>query len=272
MRELRVLENEEIRVHAPSVFADRPVENTSDRYLFVPTIKIVDMFRDVGWYPVTARQSSSRTTEGQIHTKHLVRFRTKQLNDIFDDVAPEILLVNSHNKLCTFQLMAGLFRFVCVNGLVVSDSMFSKISIKHVGFDENKVIDATYRIVDDIPKIDNCMQTYKSIDLSPYEQLMFAKRASLLRWEEGKAPVTPGFLLETHRGEDKPNNLWSTYNVVQENIIKRGGIDSSYRVGRRFKVRQIKGVSNDLKINKHLWELMDSVAKEKTAVIDTSIV
>jgi hypothetical protein len=43
-----------------------------------------------------------------------------------NQVRPEVVLVNSHDKSSAYQLHCGLFRLVCTNGLVVSDDTFQR--------------------------------------------------------------------------------------------------------------------------------------------------
>jgi len=40
-----------------------------------------------------------------------------------DSLVPEIVLTNSHDGYASFQLMAGVFKFVCSNGMIVADSL-----------------------------------------------------------------------------------------------------------------------------------------------------
>ncbi|MBV8275090.1 MAG: DUF932 domain-containing protein, partial [Verrucomicrobia bacterium] len=37
-----------------------------------------------------------------------------------NQVRPEVVLVNSHDKSSAYQLHCGLFRLVCTNGMVIS--------------------------------------------------------------------------------------------------------------------------------------------------------
>ena len=62
-----------------------------------------------------------------------------------NQVRPEVVLVNSHDKSSAYQLHCGLFRLVCTNGMVVSDGTFQRISIKHSGFNPDSVIEASSR-------------------------------------------------------------------------------------------------------------------------------
>src|SRR5437870_9536613 len=48
---------------------------------------------------------------------------------------PELCLINSHDRSSAYQLHAGLYRFICANGMFVGDgNAFERVSIRHAGF------------------------------------------------------------------------------------------------------------------------------------------
>ena len=63
------------------------------------------------------------------HTKHMIRFRhADSLPSVaVGDSLVEVVLVNSHDGTSSYKLMAGIFRLVCSNGMVVSESMRDSI-------------------------------------------------------------------------------------------------------------------------------------------------
>jgi Domain of unknown function (DUF932) len=67
-----------------------------------------------------------RTQTRQGFQKHLIRFaRVENLNAwAKNEVRPEIVLLNSHDKSSAYQLHCGLLRMVCLNGMVVADATF----------------------------------------------------------------------------------------------------------------------------------------------------
>ena len=115
--------DDELRAIVPSVFAEAAHESRSERYAYIPTSQILEGLRGEGFEPVAARQTKSRDVGQREFTKHMIRFRfaagreERQIGDVF----PEVVLVNSHNGTSAYHLTAGLFRLVCLNGMVVSD-------------------------------------------------------------------------------------------------------------------------------------------------------
>jgi hypothetical protein len=55
--------------------------------------------------------------------RHMVRFQRRDVVAEVGDYAPEVILLNSHDRSSGYQLHAGLFRFVCRNGMMVAHSL-----------------------------------------------------------------------------------------------------------------------------------------------------
>ena len=68
------------------------------------------------------------------------------------------------------------------------------------------------------------------------------------------------------RHDDRSDDLWTTWNVSQENIIKSGlrgvGRDDFGRP-RRMTTRAVTGIDQDIKLNKALWLFGDRMAQLK---------
>ena len=114
-----------LRNHAPAAFATHAEDGkVSDRYSFLPTTDILEILQDEGWTTWSARQVNTRTWSKD-HAKHIIRLRHEDLDvKSFDvgDSFPEMLLMNAHNGLGSYELFGGIFRMVCSNGMVVSDA------------------------------------------------------------------------------------------------------------------------------------------------------
>jgi hypothetical protein len=149
--------------------------------------------------------------------------------------------------------------------LIVASADFGSISVKHSGSKdlEERVIDATYRIIEETPRIMEQIETWKAISLSPPQQLAFAKAALEIR--DSPAAILPEALLAPRRSEDMPDkegtrDLWRTMNVAQEALV-RGGVRGRSTTGRRMTTRPIKAVDADLRTNRALWRLTDEMSK-----------
>lgn len=253
------LNDEELHRFVPSIYADHADEQVSERYRFVPTINIVKGLIGEGWWPVRASQSSSRKENGEMVAKHMLRFRQESDNaSRVGDTFPEIVLVNSHNRSSAVHLHAGIFRLICLNGCVVDDGLIAHVSRRHTGTVVEEVIEGVYEILDSLPKAVDEIDRFKAIELMPEEQRAFADSAALIRWTDPEIAETVDLNL-ARRHEDRKPDLWSSFNRVQENII-RGGVRVK---GRRAKA--VRSVDSDVRINKALWALADKMAELKEA-------
>lgn len=269
LKQRQELTESDLMRRAPSIFATAPqVSRVSDKYEFIPTTKVIQLLNKEGWTPVAADQSRVKTSEGKDFAKHVITFQNKSIKTIGEDI-PELILTNSHNGLSAFNIMAGLYRLVCSNGLMAFSPSFGSYSIKHVGFKSDEVIEASYKIIEQVPLLASSIGEMKSLELTKPEQEAFAKAALEIRWEDGKAPLTPEQILLTRRYDDRKDNLWTTFNAVQENMIK-GGLrgrtvnETTGRV-RRARTRAITSVNENVRVNKALWTLADEMKKLKTS-------
>jgi len=259
------LSNDQLLSVAPAIFAENPYQEVSDRYVFVPTIDVVDALRDNGWFPINASQSNSRRENGQLAAKHQIRFRheTGKAIEEVNDVSPEVILYNSHDAGSSFQLHAGLYRKVCANGLVIADQTFASIKAVHTGDAISEIIEGSFEVINEAPKVLEKVKAFQSIQTTPAEQLLLAESASLLRWKQGEAPIEASKLLTPRRyGDAEFKDLWVQFNIIQENLV-RGGIRGINANGNRFSTREVKAPHQQIGLNKALWELAEGFAALK---------
>ena len=258
------IDNHQLRALAPSVFAGQAHSKVSERYSFIPTATVVEGLRAEGWAPVWAGEQRIRLSDRQGFQKHLIRLaRTDDLRRTQSE-RPELVLVNSHDRSSAYQLHAGIFRFVCSNGMILADSVFARISIAHVNFEPAKVIEASFRIVREMPAIADLLEGYKARTLNTVERRAFGEAALILKYDElEKAPVGTEKILAHRRSEDAAPTLWNVLNVVQENMMEGGQRDYNRRrpESRRFfgKSRAVKGLDESVKLNKALWHLAETL-------------
>ena len=114
------LNDETLRTQAPSIFACGPMQGVSPKYTFVPTAELVAGLREHDWVPVNVEEQRIRNEARRGFQKHLIRFRRTEQMQTLDEWNVELVLVNSHDRGCAYQLHAGIFRRICSNGLVLS--------------------------------------------------------------------------------------------------------------------------------------------------------
>lgn len=251
-----------LRQRAPSVFATGPMAGLSARYTFVPTARIVDGLGEHGWVPVAAEEQRIRNEARRGFQKHLLRFRLAVQMETLDEWNVELVVVNSHDAGCAYMLHAGIYRRICSNGLVVSDEGFQAIRFRHAGLDPDQVVQASFRLIDFMPRVGELVSRFRSRELAGCEAYDFARHALLLRYGSlDEAPVEPQTLLKARRPEDEAFDLWSAMNRVGENLEK-GGV-SDWHLDRRGAVRSVrplKGIDSKVSLSKGLWGLAERFA------------
>jgi hypothetical protein len=280
------LTNDELVTLAPSIFAKTAHESRSARFTPVPTIDVVDGLRAAGFQPFAAKQAKCREEGRADFTKHLVRFRRPDQNNghwVNDDAIAEVVLVNANDGTSSYQLYAGIFRTLCLNGLFVADSAIQSVRVGHTGKIIDKVVEGSYAVLEQTTKALEVRDQWAGIELAPREQMAFARAAHALRFEEreeGAQPnaIQPEHMLKVRRDADQPGNLWTVFNRVQENALK-GGLtaftkaghyaneqgETVYKPSRRVETRAVKGIDQDVKLNKALWTLAQEMAALKVA-------
>lgn len=252
------LTNDQLYRVAPSIFATEKHESRSDRYTYIPTIDVLEGLRKEGFQPFMVAQSRSRIEGKSEFTKHMLRLRTTDM--IHKPEAFEIILINSHDGTSSYQMLAGVFRFVCQNGMVAGNTI-QDFRVPHKGNITDNVIDAAYSIVDDFELLENNIEQMKSTPLALPEAERFAEAALSLKYED-EAPIAANQLLRPRRREDSGSDLWTTMNRVQENLI-RGGLRGVTATGKRTRTREVTSIDNNVKLNKALWILTNRMAELK---------
>lgn len=264
---------DDLRSAVPSAFAADKHESRSARYTYIPTVEVINGLMNEGFQPFKAVQGKSRIEGKEEFTKHMIRFRHPDYNlATVGDTAPEVILLNSHDGTSSYKLMAVLFRFVCTNGLIVADSMIGSLAVPHKGDIVSRVIEGSFEIIDNSRRALDVTTEWRVLELTAGEQQIFAESAHALRFADSdgevKTPITPAQLLQSRRSDDSGNDLWRTFNRVQENVI-RGGLhgmsrDSENRL-RRVTTREVRGIDQDVKLNRAMWMLTEKMAELKGA-------
>ena len=257
------LDNEALHRHVPSIFAREAHGSRSDRYVYVPTIDIVEGLRREGWFPFFAVQSVPRDGNRHGHAKHMLRLRRDDA--IGKPEAAEAIIVNSHDGTSAFQLFAGMLRFVCTNSMIAGDR-FEEVRVPHKGNIQQDIIEGVYTVAEDFPRLIDASTAMKETQLSQDEQQVFAEASLVARYGEDGSPVRPDQIVAPRRREDVGQSLWTTFNVIQENIL-RGGLQGRRQNAegriRRSQTRAINGIDQNVTLNRALWTLAEGMQRLK---------
>lgn len=301
------LSNDQLTRMAPAVFADQPHSSRSKRYVHIPTMHMVGALRRVGFAPyqvsvAKVRDKIDPETGVAVRSdrwgfqKHLIRFRHESnLAGAREGVA-ELVLINAHDGSCSYNLLAGWFEFLCANGLMCGDEA-ARMSVLHKGDAESILRDVAQGAMGMLTYLDGLETTreqFKGIALDWSEQQALASAALELRYEpklddDGKpvpCPLEPYQILAPRRAAElgapqhvqrangsravsaPRGDLWSTFNVIQENLIK-GGAYGRQSIGKRITIKRqrgVTGIDQNVTLNRALWTLTAKMAELKAGI------
>ncbi len=282
------LNDDEIKHLCPVAFKRRMVKSEiaklglSKHYSFVPTMKVVNDLRALGYEVVDAKQVKARKKSTNGYQKHMITFehpdyKVDQVKEveIADGVTetqvhkpteyPQILLTNSHDGGNAFTLSAGIFRLVCSNGLVIKSEDYGSSRLVHKGYSFEAVQKLVQEFEGTISEVLTKITAMKQKQLTDAQMIQFAKQAALLRFKaasynEGNIAdvVDIDEIIEATRPEDAGNGLYEVYNRVQESLING---KYHYKLGTKHrKGRPIKNFKQNIDVNKKLSELAFELA------------
>ena len=241
----------------PSLFATSPAEHLTERYKFISTQEYLEALDSHGWAIANATQAKVRKGSPE-HAKHLVTLRHKDQGATrpeLGSIIPQILLLNSHNGTSLTQGFLGMFRLLCKNGLMAATSMFTAFSFRHT----QSAKEVAEVLTDGFfGRVDNLLGTadrWADIKLTSEEQIDLAIVARNIRFG-ADSKVDPSELLTARRSQDQGDNLWLTFNRLQENVTQ-GGVRFN---GMRRMSRELRNIGQSVNVNTGLWEAAENLA------------
>jgi hypothetical protein len=276
-----ILSADDIARRAPAVFADSKAERLTDRYQSLRTDTLLPILADYGYQPTQAAQKRSRKIAGlSQHSAHLLAFSKVSDINTSDDIRPEIVLYNSHDGTSSVKLFAGAYRFICSNSIVAGDGFSTTAyhSRKALsGFEEMLRV-----TMQNMPAMMDAIERMKQRVIDTDELNDIAKKAAMKRWKFLDDAVTDamikngdiqsGVYADRHtlrsvvhniqRAEDVGTDAWTVWNRIQENVLRGHAFVKSvtHKDGevliRERKARPITSVSEHVRINSELWDLV----------------
>lgn len=222
----------------------------SDRYTHVDTRKVVEHFLGSGWsiesYTEAAPQKARNNDGYQTHQVSM----TYDLGSDF--IKPMIRIKNSHDGTTRFQLLAGLLRIVCLNGLTSLSERFT-VESKHLGIDSVWLDTAQSRALQASQDMVSEITSWQALELSEDKAMVLGKAcldlckpgisegyAELVknpRYNRGKVDAAYQRMIKQvitpTRKQDNYPDLWTYFNIIQERIM-RGGLRYRSKSGKRM--------------------------------------
>lgn len=146
-------------------------------------------------------------------------------------VSPMLFLRNINDGGHALMIGVGMFRFVCMNGLVVGDNFYSRRIIHRAG----PTLDEFLTNLD--KNLDAAFETAASMDLAGMVEEYSARQVTEQQGIEVLASLPlPRNVVDSaiyrwiapSRTEDTPRNLWSLYNIANEANRVRSSSTSAF--------------------------------------------
>jgi hypothetical protein len=250
----------------------------SDKYQHINTAQVLDILKGEG-FEVEGKTSVAgvrdKTREG--FQKHLTVLKPTFDIPLGTGRGARILLQNAHDGSSSFRLYAGILEFACANGLVLGQ--FSvEVRVRHIGFTAQKVKDALKEVVSSFETQKDIVRQMQNFNPSMLEVQRIAKEIARERITKREGAydytVTLPSLLEVHREEDEGYDLWTIFNVIQENVLREGfeykfkkdkvkerfcwkqnkTIQYTVPVQHNRTTKEVKGLDQQRKLNKMIFE------------------
>jgi hypothetical protein len=244
---MNTLTKTELKQIVPAAFATEPSDQVSDKYSMVSTEKLIDDLMFLGWMPVGG---AGPNRGDRLHGTHRINFRRSDVTIDVGGVLPELILYNNHAGQKRASLLAGFLRLICSNGLVASTGIAeTNAATIHKGEAQFSIEFSISSAIKTIEAAERQIKNWQGRRLTFDEMIRFATQASKIRFGN----ELRGFdLLQVHRNDDSGRDLWTIFNVVQENAT-HGTRRSPLGHG----IRRITSVSADKTLNQELWKLAE---------------
>lgn len=258
--------------HVPAFTATDSAPHLTERYHHYCTAELIKPLLEEGWLLSDVFSKKTRTRDPRF-AKHLARLTHPSLEFGHGEGRLECLINNSHDGDNKLTINLGAWRIVCSNGLEQQSADFARLAITHTRAFEAVQSQAAL-IINKAPDVVAKIDAWRCRELQPEETRFLADSALWLRWGGPlHSPITGGELLSVRRDEDRTDDLWTTLNRVQENVL-RGGFGYTKPIvtnddlkERNLRVRAVRSIDANSRINRGLWAAAEAIYNNEDLVL-----
>ena len=256
-----------INLTSAPVTTETHIEGLTPRYSHISTSRIADTLREAGWEFSDGTTRRARTPERAAHAAHVLRFRNANVPTVNGNIV-EAVVLNSHDGSTAFELGFGIYRIACANGLVVRTATVGSVRLIHSGLNLDNVFNAAKSLADRAPEVASTIERWSNTRLDHDLSLQMSSRMARARWGDRFVEAD---LLAPRRMEDTTTDLWTTFNRVQESVI-RGGMEVTLSrpvevegevvrvVNTTRKATAIRGALKQMRLNQDLFAIASEYA------------
>lgn len=242
-----------------------------DSYGFVDTRSVLGAFEAKGWKPVQTQVAKVNKVARQGFQKHLIKLEHADYQAIpgltdANRSKPQLVVLNSHDGTSSLQVLWGLIRIACLNGIIAGTGL-NGVRLVHSKSITDRLPDAIQYMLDNLPKFNEQIATLQALQLSQDAQAELIKTLFDARLSGiGRLEYVNYSMPVLQRSEDKATDAYTVFNRVQE-VLMRGGIRYGYTkeikddagkvVAERLTettTRRIASVSSQVKLNQLAYD------------------
>lgn len=248
--------------------------NVSTKYKFMPTLDVVRDLELFGWYVHSATQQKSK--DGDKTAKHQITFRQKDehgRNPSINGNIPEIVMVNAHDCTSSFRFYVGINRIISNKSIIIFNKDVSNFKVRHMGYSFEFVKELVNKVTKQLPILFQIIENFERINLDGQQKRdlayasyalkhadCFDKEKNIILKNKIDKQIDINDIISPMREEDKGDNLWLTFNVIQERITS-GDYDKKNINSNVRKARPVSNIRKNIIINKGMWELAEKYLK-----------
>lgn len=249
------------------IHTDEKAQGLSDKYTLVNTGKLIEIGRSLGFEISSMKYPKGARRDSIAHAEHEVRLTLPGFEKAINK--PQLVIYNSHNGRSSLRIMAGVFRLICSNGLVAGKN-FLNIKLRHVGLIQTDIEESFKIAAKKAIELGDMVKRYETVSIDYDTALKLANEALSIRADiqgleglERESFVSErnaSKMLKIRRRGDRNQDLWTVFNIVQENTLKNSGLDYVDDDGKNRAVRGIYGIKQNIEANQALWPLLEKYA------------
>jgi hypothetical protein len=237
-----------------------PTKVTEDKYMFLDTRRVVQDMADLGYEATGFRRARGRTIDAN-YGLHEVEFMKPEFRQINGHEAPRVLFMNSYDGTRKARFAAGIIRFACLNGMILGD-LDANLTFLHMGNYEDELMAQMKVIAAKTPKVFDMIETFRQINFDDELYMEMAREALDIRYPDPETAllIDPATMLMPRRQADHARDLYTTFNVLQENVM-RGGVPG-INPAREVRLSQpVTNIERSNTINRELWKLLETTTE-----------
>lgn len=227
--------------------------NKSERFQVIQPSAIAEVLTDHGFDLVHLKTGKAKNAEKADFQTTVARYRSRDAFEI-EGLSMDLIFKVPH-LYGALTAVLGLFRGICSNQLAVG-THFETIKVRHSGNPLELLNQMIPQLVDQREKLVETIQLMRARDVTPGETLELAKSMARIRLNDVENIDYINFqdLLKPRREEDVKGDLFSAFNVIQENLTRYG---LSYQTKKVIDGREVTRNMKTRRLNEYSSNVVD---------------